>query len=438
MQKVCIIGAGSSGLVAAKTLKEHHIPFDCFEAGSDIGGNWRYMNDNGMSSAYRSLHINTSKKMMAYSDFPMPDTYPHFPHHSQILAYFEEYADHFDLKKHIQFKTKVTLVKKNTDGTYQVTTQHGKTQNYYAVLVCSGHHWNPRYPEPPFAGNFEGETLHSHDYKEPSILENKNILIVGIGNSAIDIACEAARLHQGKVFLSTRSGAYIMPNYILGKPFDELGKDVPYWLPMPIKRKILDIALWIARGRQEDYGVPKPKRPLLSEHPTLSQDFLNLVGRGKIGIKPNIQLLKPKSVLFEDGTEEQIDIIIYATGYKISFPFLDKEIWDNDYVEQTNDVSLYRYVVHPEHKNLFFIGLVQPLGAVMPLAEVQSQWVAKLLTKEVALPSIDYMYRSINEAKQAMRKRYVHSKRHTIQVDFVEYKVSIQREMQRMKTGKRF
>jgi cation diffusion facilitator CzcD-associated flavoprotein CzcO len=436
-EKVCIIGAGSSGIVACKVLKEHGIPFDCFEAGSAIGGNWRYNNDNGMSSAYRSLHINTSRRMMEYADFPMPAHYPHFPHHSQIIEYFDNYVEHFGLRSLITFNTKVIEVSKAENGTYKVSTDQGQSEIYRAVIVANGHHWNPRYPEPMFPGTFTGETIHSHYYKTPDMLENKNVCVVGIGNSAVDIACEAARLHSGNVFLSTRSGAYIMPNYLLGKPIDELSKDVPHWLPLWMKRKILAFSLWLAYGNQESYGFPKPKRPLLTEHPTNSQDILNLVGRGKVKIKPNIKELAGDSVIFEDGTKEKIDVIVWCTGYKITFPFFKKDFFDAEAVEETNQIHLYKKVIHPEYPNLFFLGLVQPLGAIMPLAETQSIWIAKLMTGEVALPSKELMQKDINKDLADMRKRYKESKRHTIQVDYMPYKVSLEKEIKRMKTGKK-
>ncbi|GAB4406131.1 MAG: NAD(P)-binding domain-containing protein [Microscillaceae bacterium] len=436
IKKVCIIGAGSSGIAAAKVLHTHGIPFDCFEKGSAIGGNWRYENDNGMSSAYRSLHINTSRRMMAYSDFPMPDDYPDFPHHSQIIRYFEAYVRHFGLEDKITFNTSVEEVRKESDGTYTVLTDRGHRQPYRAVLVCNGHHWNPRWPEPAFPGTFAGEVLHSHDYKTPDILLNKNVLVVGIGNSAVDIACEAARLHTGRVVISTRSGAYIFPNYLMGKPFDELGKDVPHWLPFWMKRQLLEFSLWLARGRQEDYGVPKPKRKLLAEHPTNSQDLLNLAGRGLVQFKPNIQQLEGRQVLFEDGSRMAFDLLIYCTGYKITFPFFkQKEFLDAVKIEQDNDLQLYRRVVHPDHPGLFFIGLIQPLGAIMPLAELQSQWVAKLLTGEVALPDTEFMRLDIQREAQKVAQRYKASKRHTIQVDFMDYKILIEQEMRRMRSG---
>jgi hypothetical protein len=436
VSKVCIIGAGSSGITACKVMQDHGIPFDCFEAGSAIGGNWRYNNDNGMSSAYRSLHINTSKRMMEYSDYPMPDDFPPFPHHSQIIQYFDAYVDHFGLRNHISFNTKVTDVSKNNDGTYKVTTDKGQSENYLAVIVANGHHWNPRYPEPMFPGKFNGETIHSHYYKTPDILDNKNVCVVGIGNSAVDIACEAARLHTGEVYLSTRSGAYVVPNYFLGMPLDEVfNKFASPKAPLWLNRAALNFVLWLARGPQEAYGMPKPKRPILSEHPTLSQDLLNLVGRGKVKIKPNIKELAGDYIIFEDDSKEKVDIIVWCTGYKITFPFFNEDFFPARYIEETNEIHLYKKVIDPDLPNLFFLGLIQPLGAIMPIAENQAKWIAKLLTGEVALPSVAYMKKEIENDKKEMAKRYKKSKRHTIQVDYVPYMTTLDKEMKRMRTG---
>lgn len=429
MKQVCIIGAGSSGITAAKALKEKGITFDCFEKGSKIGGVWRYKNDNGVSSAYKSLHINTNRKVMAYSDFPMPDDYPMFPHHSDIIEYFENYVEHFNLREHITFNTSVVDVVRNADGTYNVTLDNRQSYDYQYVIVANGHHWNPRFPTPAFKGEFTGEILHSHYYREAEQVQDKDVLIVGIGNSAVDIACEAARLHTGKVVISTRSGAYITPNWIWSIPFDNLANPLTAKLPLWLQRMLLNTTLWLARGKQEDYGVPKPNRPVLSEHPTLSQDLLNLSGRGLIKFKPNIKEFRGKTVVFEDGTEQDFDMIIYATGYKVTFPFL-KHYAEFD-VEETNDIRLYKKVVHPNYKNLFFLALIQPLGAIMPLAEIQAKWVAKIIKGESKLPTKETMLKSIEEDKQKLAKRYKQTPRHTLQVDFFTYKESIEKEMKR-------
>jgi len=429
MKQVCIIGAGSSGITAAKALKEKGITFDCFEKGSNIGGVWRYNNDNGLSSAYRSLHINTNRVVMAYSDFPMPYDYPMFPHHSDIIEYFENYVEHFKLREHITFNTSVTDVIRNSDGSYKVILDNRQSYDYQYVIVANGHHWNPRFPTPTFKGEFTGEILHSHFYREAEQVQNKDVLVVGIGNSAVDIACEAARQHKGKVVISTRSGAYITPNWIWSMPFDNLANPLTAKLPLWLQRFLLNTTLWLARGKQEDYGVPKPNRPVLSEHPTLSQDLLNLSGRGLIKFKPNINEFRGKTVVFEDGTEQDFDMIIYATGYKITFPFL-KHYAEFD-IEETNNIGLYNKVIHPDYKNLFFLALIQPLGAIMPLAEIQAKWIAKIIKGESKLPSKEAMLKTIEVDKQEIAHRYKQTPRHTLQVDFYTYKGIIEKEMKR-------
>ncbi len=430
MKQVCIIGAGSSGMVAAKVLKENDVSFDCFEKGSDIGGNWRFNNDNGVSSAYRSLHINTNRKAMAFADYPMPDDYPMYPHHTHIIQYFEDYVAHFGIREYIKFNTIVTDVSQRPDGfSYTVTLNNGKTENYQYIIVANGHHWKPRMPHPAFKGNFTGESFHSHYYKESAQVRDKDVLVVGIGNSAVDIAAEAARLHTGKVVISTRSGAHITPNWIWSMPFDNLANAFTSKLPLSIQRLTLSIVLWLARGRQEDFGVPKPKRPLLSEHPTLSQDLLYLSGRGAIKFKPNIKEFQGKTIVFEDGSSQDFDVVIYATGYKLSFPFL-KSYVEFD-VEETNDLRLYKRVIHPNFPNLFFIGLLQPLGAIMPLAELQAKWIAKIIKGECKLPPKEEMLRSIEEDARIQRKRFDESPRHTLEVDFFVYKSGVEKEMKR-------
>ena len=152
LPSVCVIGAGSSGIAAAKALHERGIPFDCFEKSDRVGGNWVFGNKNGMSSAYRSLHINTSRERMEYSDYPMPSDYPDFPHHSQIASYFDAYVDHFGFRDRIMFETGVEHASREQDGVWTVALEGGETRRYDALLVANGHHWNPRWPEPAFPG----------------------------------------------------------------------------------------------------------------------------------------------------------------------------------------------------------------------------------------------------------------------------------------------
>jgi dimethylaniline monooxygenase (N-oxide forming) len=433
-EKICVIGAGSAGLTAVKALKEQALPFDCFEMGSDVGGNWRYNNDNGRSSAYASLHIDTSKERMQFSDLPMSDSYPNFPHHSQVLDYFEQYTAVFGLRPHITFRTRVEHVQPHNDKTgYTVTIQNldtgqRETRTYRAILVCNGHHWQERWPE--FPGQFSGHTQHSHTYREPFPFRGQTVVVVGIGNSGVDLACDISHVAR-QVYLSTRRGAYIVPRYIMGKPTDKWVTPRNASYPFPLTRLLYKMLLHIAVGNQENYGVPKPKHQLLSEHPTMSAELLYAAAKGKIIIKPNISQLDGQTIHFADGSQVKADALIYATGYKISFPFFDPTFLD---VEQDNQINLYRHVVHPEQPGLYFIGLIQPLGAIMPLAEVQAQWIAAVLAGQCTLPDPATMHREIAKDQAKLAQRYVPSARHTIQVDFYPY---LQQLRQEIKAGER-
>jgi cation diffusion facilitator CzcD-associated flavoprotein CzcO len=428
--KVCVIGAGSSGIASCQVLGARGIAYDCFEAGSQVGGNWRYLNDNRMSSAYRSLHINTSRGVMEYAAYPMPDDLPDYPNHTQIAAYFDSYVDHFGIRPTITFRTEVTRVEPADTG-WSVTTRHRdtgevSTARYRAVLVANGHHWDPRRPEPAFPGSFDGEQTHSHDYKVPDPYAGRRVLVVGIGNSAADIAVETSGV-SARTFLTMRRGAYIIPKYFFGRPFDRLAKTPLARAPLWLQRLTLRVLLRVAQGRMTDYGLPEPDHKVLSAHPTISSDLLNRLGHGDITVKADVERLDGDRVWFVDGTVEQIDAIIYCTGYKISFPFLDPEI----IAPHDNEIALYRRVVDPDHAGLFFIGLVQPLGAIMPLAEAQSEWVADLLEGKAGMPTVAEARREISRYARRSGSRYVTSKRHTIEVDFLAYLKEIERERRR-------
>jgi len=431
-QKVCVIGAGSSGIAASQVLNARGIAFDCFEKGSEVGGNWRFENDNGMSSAYRSLHINTSRGLMAYATYPMPDDYPDYPNHFQIARYFDDYVDHFGLRERIRFRSEVKSVVP-VEGEWEVTVEGAdggtETHRYRAVLVANGHHWDPRWPEPPFPGadEFEGEQIHAHHYREPEVLRGKRVLVLGIGNSATDIAVEASRIAE-KTFLAMRRGAYVMPKYLNGKPTDEAASKLLTTMPLPVQRFVLARMLGLSAGDMTSYGLPKPDHKLLEAHPTVSAELLSRLGHGDIAVEPNIdRFAGGRTVRFAGGSEEEIDLVVYCTGYRISFPFFDESVVE----AADNRLPLYRRVASVEHPGLYFIGLIQPLGAIMPLAEAQSEWVADLLGGRGTLPSPAEMRAEIAEAERKMRKRYVASKRHTIQVDFQPYLREIRRERKR-------
>jgi dimethylaniline monooxygenase (N-oxide forming) len=424
---VCLIGAGSSGIAAAKALHERGIPFDCFEKSDRVGGNWVFKNKNGMSSSYRGLHINTSRDRMEYTDFPMPKSYPDFPHHTQIARYFDDYVEHFGFRDRIRFETGVEHVARLPEGGYAVRLQDGDTLPYDAVIVANGHHWDPRWPEPAYPGRFDGEQLHAHHYVEPDGFKDKRVLVVGIGNSAMDIAVEASYLAK-KVLLSSRRGAYVLPKYLFGRPLDQIGvNSLTPKLPFAFRRTILETMYRIGVGRVEDYGLPKPDHRIGEAHPTISADFLNRLAHGEMTWKPNLAALDGDRVRFADDSVEEVDVIVYATGYKVTFPFFDEGFVS----APDNDLPLFRRVFHPTYPDVFFVGLLQPLGAIMPLAEAQGKWVAGYLRGEYHLPAARALRKDIEDERAKMFKRYVASKRHTMQVDFDNYLYALGKELAR-------
>jgi hypothetical protein len=230
-----------------------------------------------------------------------------------------------------------------------------------------------------------------------------------------------------------RRGAYVIPKYLNGRPTDELGGELVSRLPLALVRAFYARELKVAVGEPTDYGLPKPDHKLAEAHPTISSDLLPRIGHGDIAVKPNIERFAGgRNVRFDDGSEEEIDLVVYCTGYRISFPFFDPGFLDPS---EDNRIPLYRRVVHPDHPGLYFVGLLQPLGAIMPLAEAQSEWVADVLEGKAKLPASERMRRVIEREDRRMAKRYVASARHTIQVDFYPYLHTVKRERKRRRQG---
>ncbi|WP_374387283.1 flavin-containing monooxygenase [Sandaracinobacter sp.] len=440
--RVLIIGAGCSGFTTAKRLKDEGIPFDWFELSDRIGGNWAYNNANGRSAAYASLHIDTSKWRLQFEDFPCPADWPDFPHHSLLLGYFNDYVDHFGLRPLIRFNSEVARVRQEGAGWFAEVKSGGETAThgpYSHVAVCNGHHWDPNIPAIP--GTFTGTELHARDYRtpfEPVDTRGKTIVVVGLGNTAVDIASELGQRSLGtRLIVSARRGVWVLPKYLNGKPMDKT--PLPAWVPGWLKRRLGAWAVRKAVGNMEDYGLPAPDHKPLEAHPTVSSEFLLRCGNGDIEVKPIVTEKAGDELVFADGSREKVDILIHATGYRLSFPFLSPE----DVALKDNQLPLFKRMVQPDPRlhGLWFMGLAQPLPTLVNFAEQQSKLFAACVAGRYALPPPAEMAR-ITAADEAVHKgHYYASQRHTIQVDFDLYCHDLKAELaqgeRRAQTGGR-
>ncbi|RKO85883.1 flavin monooxygenase-like protein, partial [Blyttiomyces helicus] len=392
--------AGASGLAAIKQCVEEGLDVVCFDQEPHVGGLWRYVphreGEEPHSSVYQSTIINTSKEMMSYSDFPVPKEWPTFLPHRFVAKYLNLYCDNFDLRKHIKFNRKVVTVTpqmgpEGHNGRWEVVTQKvrrkttgSKCETFDYVVVATGHHWKPRLPDFPGMPEFRGNMMHSHSYKVPYPFKDQRFLIVGVGNSGADIATELSH-HAKQVILSARTGTWILPRFTLfGIPLDHLSSRAANAVPKSISTFAFESIMRLQTGNLQSFGL-KPEHHIFEAHPTVNGEVLNRIGAGKVLVRPNVDRFSgPREVTFTDGSRETIDAVVYCTGYRIEHPFLDSASILGQEIPTSNQIRLHKHVFPLHHRNIAFVGLVQPIGAIMPVAEMQARWVARVFSGAAA------------------------------------------------------
>jgi cation diffusion facilitator CzcD-associated flavoprotein CzcO len=415
--KFCIIGAGASGLAAAKNFIERDIPFDCLERAPDIGGLWNIATDSGI--VYETTHLVSSISSTGYDDLPMLDEdYPEYPSHERVLGYFRDYAAKFGIGEHIEFGKAVTRATPRGDGLWDVSVAgEAHPRTYRGIVVASGHHDTPRLPSYP--GSFAGETIHSRRYKSPKQLRDKRVLVVGCGNSAADIVSDA--VHGGsKVFLSIRRGYWFVPKFLMGWPTGDVVQNLEL-LPLPriIKRWLFQAGLWILQGPPSRYRMPDPDYSIDQAHPTMTDEIPRLVAHGSLTIKPDIARFEGRDVVFKDGSRETIDMIVLATGYQPLVPFLDEGLLFGP----DGRPRLRASVFHPEHEGLFAVGLVQANGSMWRLADYQSQLIANMIVAKAAAPArLERLRSRLSAAARRRAHAFVGSDRHRLEVNYYDYR----------------
>lgn len=426
---VCIIGAGCSGITTAKRLAEYGISYDQFELSDDVGGNWYFRNPNGRSAVYESLHIDTSTARLQFEDYPAPEDYPDFPHHTLIHDYFRGYVEEFGLRERIEFGTGVERCVRREDGGWDVTLSTGETRSYTDLVVANGHHWSPRLPD--YEGSFAGELIHSHAYVnpfEPIQMRGKRVVVVGMGNSAMDIASElSSRWMAEKLYVSARRGVWVLPKYRNGVAADKVmaPPDIPREVGLAAGRQLIKDLV----GSMSNYGLPEPDHEPLSAHPSVSADFLTKAGSGDIHMLPAIRGFEGHTVHLTDGSSVEADVVVCATGYEMRFPFFDDDEADL-HPDSEHRYPLFKRMIKPGVDHLFFMGLAQSSPTIVNLAEQQSKLLARLLAGTYALPPVEEQIRIMKADEEDHLRQYYAVPRHTIQIDFGRYVVDLLAEIE--------
>ncbi len=427
-KRFAVIGAGAAGLCAAKNLIAAGLDAVIFEAGSQIGGLWVYDNDNGLSSAYRSLHINSEARVSSYGDFPFPPDAPLYPDHAEMKQYFREYAEHFDLARRIRVNSRVASVTQESAG-LKVTLASGEAEVFDGVVAASGHQSTPRHP--PEVKGFTGEYLHAHDYRVPEPFTGKRVMVIGPGNSGVDIAADICTVTEHTV-LCARSPVLIMPRMMFGVPNSRtlVAIEKP-WVPWPVRIWARAFLTRIFQGSMEQWGFRTPKtRTHPISHPTL----IAHIAWKRIGVKPGIQSIAGREVRFVDGTTETLDSIIAATGYLTQYPYLSPDMLP---LAGTRPV-LYNRVVHPSVPGLFFIGLFDVSGGSnIRMMDDQAEYITAIVTSQIRLPDQESMMRAIKADHAWAAKQFPDSPRYGLELDPRRYRGLLARDYARNGVARR-
>ncbi|HEX6499274.1 MAG TPA: NAD(P)-binding domain-containing protein [Micromonosporaceae bacterium] len=385
-ETVCVIGAGASGLTAIKNLKERGFTVDCFERETGVGGAWNWRHDR--SPVYGSTHLISSKPFTQFPDFPMPDDWPDYPHHGQVLSYLERYAEHFGLREHIWFGTEVTRVEPAEGDRWDVTTRIGsggpeRTQRYAAVVVANGHNWSPKLPDYPGMDEFRGEIIHASAYKDAAQLRGRKVLVVGAGNSGCDIAVEAAQ-QATRCWHSTRRGYWYAPKYVRGRPADQVNDLVGgLRLPLRVRQWLFQRELRTTVGDLTRFGLPRPDHKVYETHPIVNSQLVYYVGHGRITPVPDVERFERSKVVFTDGRDADADLVVLATGYLPRFEFLAPDVLAAD---PSGRPRLHLHVFTRRYPTLAVTGLVQPDSGVFAICHWQAVAIADWLRLRAADP----------------------------------------------------
>jgi len=378
--RYAIIGAGPSGLAGARTFQKHGLDFDGFEAASEVGGLWNI--DNPRSTMYESAHLISSRTTTEFTEFPMPDGTPDYPGHKALQQYFVGFSREFDLARHFRFDTEVTGIDR-VDGGWRVTWKDKAgtgSAMYTGVVLANGTLATPSVPS--FPGTFTGELLHSSQYKSADVFRGKRVLIIGAGNSGCDIAVDAVH-HAASIDMSVRRGYYFVPRYLLGRPADTLNPS--RMLPARVKQWIDSRFLKLFTGDPVKFGFPEPDYRIYESHPIVNTLVLGHLGQGDLRIRPDIDRFEGTTVYFTDGTSDDYDLVMLATGYELDYGFIDKSHLNWTGMAPTLFLNIFGSDIGSTTFNgVYVLGMVEAIGLGWQGRYEQAELLARYLAAEQA------------------------------------------------------
>ncbi|RKR87265.1 flavin-binding monooxygenase-like protein [Micromonospora pisi] len=435
---VCVIGAGASGLAAIKNLREHGFGVDCYERETSVGGAWNWRHDR--SPVYASTHLISSKPSTEFPDFPMPDSWPDYPHHSQLLGYLERYAAHFDLLQYVWFGTEVIRVEPADGNRWDVTTRstggYGaeRIQRYAAVVIANGHNWSPKIPAYEGLDEFRGQVMHASAYKDTTQLRGKRVLVIGAGNTGCDIAVEAAQ-QASKAWHSTRRGYWYVPKYVLGRPTDQVNAGLTR-LPLGLRQWFAARTLRLTVGDLTRFGLPAPDHKIYETHPIANSQLVYYVGHGGISPVPDVARFRGNTVELTDGRTIDPELVVLATGYLPKFEFLDPSLLGGD---PAGRPSLYLNAFPRRHPTLAVAGLLQADSGIFPLVHWQTVAIARRLRLQEAAPDRAAAFSARVDAGAGGRwssAKVKESTRHWFEISHSDYLRELQTVLDDLETAK--
>ena len=430
-RNIAVIGAGAAGLCVAKYLAMAGIQVTIFEIGTQIGGLWCFMNDNLRSSAYSTLHINTSRSVTRFHDLDFDEGVQSFPDHKDMHEYLVKYAEHFDLVKLIRFQSRVVDVRPQFPSAakepyaWEIELDSGKCEIFDAVVIASGHLTRPLHVA-MYKNDFSGHYLHGHDYKAPEPFVGKRVCVVGVGNSACDMATDICSTSR-RCVLVARSGVLILPKLFCGIPFTDITRRIQRsWVPAWLRRRLIAWLAYLIHGSMTKVGFkPLGQRAHVTSNGTIITDIVY----NRIEVKQGILKIDGQTLYFDDGTHEEFDVILAATGYLIDLPFISSEIIPLE----NNKLDLYKRIVQPDWPGLYLMGFFNTDTALNMVYEYQARWIRDIETGIAKLPESDAMYADIQAKNQWVESNYKESARHTIEEEHVPYIAELKKSNRQMR-----